>query len=53
MGSGAGKNIKSKIGFAGAVIDKDTGELMEYRHFMSNTKYQEMWGKSAGNKNRR
>ena len=30
-------------------MDKDTGQLMEYRHLMSNPKYQEVWGKSAGN----
>ena len=34
---------------AAAVLDGDTGELLEYRHLMKNTKYKEIWGKSFGN----
>jgi len=29
-----------------AVLDKDTGELMEYRHLMKNPKYRQLYGKS-------
>jgi len=31
-----------------AVLDEDTGELLEYRHLMRNPKYRELWGKSYG-----
>ena len=29
-----------------AVLDEDTGELMEYRHLMKNPKYRQLYGKS-------
>ena len=29
-----------------AVLDKDTGELMEYLHLMKNPKYRQLYGKS-------
>jgi len=29
-----------------AVLNKDTGELMEMRHLLKNPKYSELWGKS-------
>ena len=29
-----------------AVLDEDTGELMEYRHLMKNPKYCQLYGKS-------
>ena len=29
-----------------AVLDKDTGELMEYRHLMKSPKYRQLYGKS-------
>ena len=32
-----------------AVLDDDTGELMEMIHLMKNPKYRELWGKSYGN----
>ena len=32
-----------------AVLDGDTGELLEYRHLMKNPKYKEIWGNSFGN----
>jgi hypothetical protein len=34
---------------AGAVMDDETGELMEYRQLMKNTKYKETWGRAFGN----
>ena len=33
-----------------AVLNKETGELMEYRHFIGKLKYREIWGRSYGNK---
>ncbi len=35
---------------AGAVMDDETGELMEYRQLMKNHKYQRTWGKAFRNK---
>ena len=35
--------------FVGAVLDKETGELMEYWHLMSNPKYCDVWSRSSGN----
>ena len=35
--------------FAGAVIDDDTGELLEYRHLIQRPKYKKDWGFSFGN----
>ena len=32
-----------------AVLNKDTGELMEYRHLTGNPKYREIWGQAYGN----
>ena len=32
-----------------AVLDKDTGELMEYRHLMKNPKYLNLYGNSYDN----
>jgi len=29
-----------------AVLDKDTGELLEMRHLLVNPKYKDVWGKS-------
>ena len=29
-----------------AVLDKDTGELLEMRHLLTNPKYKDVWGKS-------
>ena len=34
---------------AAAVLDGDTGELMEYRHLMKNPKYKKIWEKYFGN----
>ena len=34
---------------AAAVLDGDTGKLMEYRHLMKNPKYKNIWGTSFGN----
>ena len=34
---------------AAAVLDGDTGELLEYRHLMKNPKYKKIWGNSFGN----
>ena len=41
------KKFFSKM--ATAVLDGDTGELLEYRHLMKNPKYKEIWGNSFGN----
>ena len=35
--------------FAGAVIDDETGELLEYRHLIQRPKYKKDWGYSFGN----
>ena len=32
-----------------AVLNEDTGELMEYRHLIGNPKYREIWGQAYGN----
>ena len=32
-----------------AVLNEDTGELMEYRHLIRDPKYREMWGQAYGN----
>ena len=32
-----------------AVLNRDTGELMEYRHLIGNPKYRTIWSKSYGN----
>ena len=32
-----------------AVLNEDTGELMEYRHLIGDPKYREIWGQSYGN----
>ena len=34
---------------AGAVLDDDTGELLEYRHLITRSKYKKEWGHSFGN----
>ena len=31
-----------------AVLDKETGELMEYRHLVANPKYQQIWSAAYG-----
>jgi hypothetical protein len=36
--------------FAYAVMDNDTGNLLEYRHLLQNPKYRDTWSKSFGNK---
>ena len=33
-----------------AVLNEETGELMEYRNLIGDPKYREIWGKSYGNK---
>ena len=35
--------------YAGAVLDGDTGELLEYRHLITRPKYKQAWGTSFGN----
>ena len=32
-----------------AVLNEDTGELMEYRHLIGSPKYREIWGQAYGN----
>ena len=34
---------------AAAVMDEDTGELLEYRQLMKHTKYKRVWGRAFGN----
>ena len=34
---------------AAAVLDGDTGKLLEYRHLMKTPKYKDIWGNSFGN----
>ena len=40
---------KSPVKILNAVLDEDTGELLEYGHLMKNPKYRKLWGKSYGN----
>ena len=42
-------NRKFPIEMLSAVLDEDTGELLEYRHLMKNPKYREIWGHAYGN----
>ena len=39
--------------YANAVIDDETGEIMEYRHLMKNPKHRERWQRSFGKEIRR
>ena len=41
---------KFPIKMLNAVLYEDTGELMEMRHLMKNSKYRELWAQSYGNK---
>ena len=34
--------------FASAVLDEETGDLLEYRHLLKNPKYRDIWSKSFG-----
>jgi hypothetical protein len=34
---------------AAAVMDDETGELLEYRQLMKKPKFQQTWGKAFGN----
>ncbi len=36
----------SPVEILNAVLDKDTGELLEMRHLLTNPKYKDVWGKS-------
>ena len=38
---------------ASAILDVDTGKLLEYRHLMKHPKYKDVWTKSFGTKIRR
>ena len=35
--------------YANAVLDAETGELLEYRHLIKHPKYRQIWGVSYGN----
>ena len=37
------------LDYAAAVLDEETGELLEYRHLIKNPKYKKDWGYSFGN----
>jgi hypothetical protein len=39
--------------FASAVLDEETGDLLEYRHLLKNPKYRDIWSKSFGTEIRR
>ena len=39
--------------FASAVLDEETGDLLEYRHLLKNPKYRDIWSKSFGREIRR
>ena len=38
------------VDLAAAVLDEETGELLEYRHLIKKPKLREQWGYSFGNK---
>ena len=40
--------IQMLCDLAGAVLDEDTGDLLEYRHLVKHPKYREDWGKAHG-----
>ncbi len=39
--------------FASAVLDEETGNLLEYRHLLKHPKYKDIWSKSFGTEIRR
>jgi len=39
--------------FASAVLDKETGDLLEYHHLLKHPKYKDIWSKSFGTEIRR
>jgi hypothetical protein len=41
--------LKTLCDIAGAVLDGDTGELLEYRQLVKMPKYKQIWGKAFGN----
>ena len=47
----ASQKLSSKLlcEIAGAVLDDETGEMMEYRHLRISPRYRDMWGKLFGN----
>ena len=42
--------LKALCEFAGAVLDADTGEMLEYRQLIKSPKHRQDWGYSFGNK---
>jgi hypothetical protein len=34
--------------FASAVLDNETGDLLEYQHLLKHPKYKDIWSKSIG-----
>jgi hypothetical protein len=34
--------------FASAVVNNETGDLLEYRHLLKHPKYKDVWSKSFG-----
>ena len=42
--------LEFMTGFAGAVLDAETGDLLEYCHLLKHPKYKEAWKYSLGNK---
>ena len=42
--------LKTLCDIAGAVLDGDTGELLEYRQLVKMPKYKQTWGRAFGNK---
>jgi hypothetical protein len=43
-------SLENKVHLAMAVMDKDTGKLLNYRQLMNNPKYIKAWSLSAANK---
>jgi hypothetical protein len=41
--------LQANRDMANAVVNEETGELMEYRHLMKNPKYHDVWSNSYGN----
>jgi hypothetical protein len=42
--------LENKVNQAMAVMDADTGKLLNYRQLMRSTKYKEAWSLSSANK---
>ena len=43
-------SLKLFCEFAGAVLDEETGDLLEYRHLIKHSNHKKVWGGAFGNK---